>query len=467
MRQDVVKPLPRLLLCLTVIAVAGGAVWWGQEAWRYDPPKVALIGIDGGEWNVIRPLIEAGELPNLARLVREGASGELASYGLLASPQIWTTIVTGKHFDEHGINWFTVSADDHQTAADVLHDDNVIPITSHQRRVPSLWDIVGQAGYAASSIAYWATWPATPVSRHLVSDRFSYSRFNKLGSAQDELPHLTYPEGLVDDLRPYLMTPDEVTDADRARFMTGLVDVGDWREQHAIVGEFDITYAQTETYRQVTHALLDQGQPDFFTVYFQGVDVISHYFWEFMEPETAGHEVDPQGIRAFGDTIRAFYRYQDEILGEILDRLDDDTVVIVVSDHGFRAMPVAERTIAPTVSGWHRKEGIILMAGPGVRAGLTLKDASVYDVMPTVLAIFGRPMARDLAGKVLNEAFEDGVLPSRGQIETYTDMPQPPADVDATNLSPEDRRAMDRLRGIGYLGDSTKEPDREGDTSPD
>ena len=186
----------------------------------------------------------------------------------------------------------------------------------------------------------------------------------------------------------------------------------------------------------------------------QGSDRLS------VEPETAGHEVDPEGIRAFGDTVRAFYRYQDEILGEILERLDEDTVVIVVSDHGFRAMPVAERTIAPTVSGWHRKEGIILLAGPGVRAGVTLKDADVYDVMPTVLALFGRPVARDLTGRVLAEAFEDGLLPRCGQVDSYTEMPAHPADVDATTLSPEDRRALDRFRGIGYVGGTSDEPER-------
>ena len=448
------------LVALLVIA-GGGLIAWLTLAWgQSGTPKIVLIGIDGGEWRIIRPLIKKGELPNFARLVTEGASGDLTSYGLTMSPQVWNTIVTGKHYNEHGIDWFVVRLDDLDEHADMEGKAPYIPITSRQRKVPTIWDIFSQAGETTGVIGFWATWPATPVNGYMVSDRFAYSRVNKITAADLDLRHQTHPPALANELRSLVMTPDQVTAADRAQFMAGEVEAGDWRVSHDIIAEFDITYAQTQTYRQVGLHLLEKGQPDFWAIYFQGVDVTSHYFWEFMRPEQAGHQVPKEAVAKYHGVIEAFYKYQDIIIGQILERLDKDTIVIVTSDHGFRDLPYPQRGL-PHVSGWHRLEGIIAIRGPGVRPGVTLMNVDVFDITPTILALKKLPLAKDMPGRVIAEAFQRGVLEQPTFVESYTEMPEVPPVSDDLLHSPMDQDILDRLRSIGYIDDAPVPPETD------
>ncbi|MFQ5491392.1 MAG: alkaline phosphatase family protein, partial [Phycisphaerae bacterium] len=396
-----------LMGVLLVIGVVS-LVWLARTP-RGPSPKVVLFGIDGGDWRVIEPLMKAGRMPNLARLVADGASGNLTSYQPTMSPQIWNTIVTGKHYQEHGVDWFAVKLSDPGSRAELEDQELFVPITSASRKVPAVWDILGQAGDTVGVIGYWATWPATPVNGFMVSDRFSYSRINKVAGADQMLEHQTHPPELAAKLRGDVMSPEQVTAEDRAGFIKGSVEVHDWRISHDIVAEFDITYAQAQTYRRVGLHLLEQGQPDFFAIYFQGVDVTCHYFWEFRRPAYAGREVPAESIEKFGGVIDAFYQYQDKILGEFLERLNDDTVVIVCSDHGFKDLVFDERT-QPHISGWHRLNGMLVIAGPGIKAGTKLTGVDVYDITPTILALRNLPVAKDMKGRVIAEAFEQGAL---------------------------------------------------------
>jgi hypothetical protein len=69
-------------------------------------PKLMLIGIDSATWHVMTPLIERGELPNLGRLIREGAHGPLRTFFPTLSPLVWSTISTGKSPEKHGMKSF-------------------------------------------------------------------------------------------------------------------------------------------------------------------------------------------------------------------------------------------------------------------------------------------------------------------------------------------------------------------------
>ena len=65
--------------------------------------SVMLFGMDGLDWRVATPLLEAGEMPNLARLIERGASGKLETILPTHSPIIWTSVVTGREMQDHGI----------------------------------------------------------------------------------------------------------------------------------------------------------------------------------------------------------------------------------------------------------------------------------------------------------------------------------------------------------------------------
>lgn len=144
-------------------AVAGSWLWLGG---RDRPPRVVLIGLDGADWNVMAPLLERGELPHLSRLIRDRAGAPCTSYMPTMSPQVWTTIVTGKNVAEHGVDWFAVRLEDESVKGDMETEKTLILITSRHRKVPALWDILGQAGFTRAPSA---TGPRGPPPRSMAS----------------------------------------------------------------------------------------------------------------------------------------------------------------------------------------------------------------------------------------------------------------------------------------------------------
>jgi tetratricopeptide (TPR) repeat protein len=114
----------------------------------------------------------------------------------------------------------------------------------------------------------------------------------------------------------------------------------------------------------------------------------------------------------FKDVVSEWYAYQDELLGRLLDKIDlETTAVFVLSDHGFKS---GERRIRSeqtvdinTAHLDHEPEGIFLAAGPGIRRGARVEDASVLDVTPTLLHYLGLAVGKDMDGKVLTGIFEE------------------------------------------------------------
>jgi predicted AlkP superfamily phosphohydrolase/phosphomutase len=92
-----------------------------------------------------------------------------------------------------------------------------------------------------------------------------------------------------------------------------------------------------------------------------GLDRIHHGMWKFWDPSHRKYEPG----NPYEDAIPAYYRYLDRELGEILAMLDDDTVVVIVSDHGSRAM---EGGFA--VNQWLRQEGLLVLRDEPLYEGL-------------------------------------------------------------------------------------------------
>ena len=68
--------------------------------------KLAIIGIDGATYDIIHPMIAAGELPNIAKILRDGVSGALESEKPPMTPPAWTSMFTGLNPGKHGVFHF-------------------------------------------------------------------------------------------------------------------------------------------------------------------------------------------------------------------------------------------------------------------------------------------------------------------------------------------------------------------------
>ncbi|HZO10161.1 MAG TPA: alkaline phosphatase family protein, partial [Myxococcota bacterium] len=105
--------------------------------------RVLLVGIDGVEWSVARPLIQEGRLPHLRALMERGSFGRLATMTPTLSPILWTTIATGRKPEEHGILGFT--------------DADLRQYSSAQRRGRAVWNVADLYHLASDVFGWWIT----------------------------------------------------------------------------------------------------------------------------------------------------------------------------------------------------------------------------------------------------------------------------------------------------------------------
>lgn len=399
--------------------------------------RVALIGLDGADWEIIDPLIARGLLPNLSRLKSQGAWGNMKSMNPMLSPLLWTTVATGRPPEQHGIIDFLMR--DASTGKPV-------PVPSRSRKVKALWNILTDAGRKSAFVAWWATWPAEEVDGYMVSDRVAYSTFSFVDKRENDGAGATWPPGYFQEIRPRLQDAAGIPDAE----LKDLADAtpAEFRRLAGIV-------AGARSYQAVALDLLSRGQPDLFSVYYQGIDEVCHRFAHYMPPKMA--MVSQEDYERYRGTVESYYRYQDRLLGQVLARLAPDTNVILLSDHGFRnggGRPVDE---PPYIEGkpglWHRQYGIVILSGPAIRPG-RLDTSSLLDVTPTVLYLLGLPEAEDMPGRVLEEAIAERFLrrfPQR-TVPSYEALggARPAADLVAD--SRVEAEMIEKLRSLGYIG---------------
>ncbi|MFQ5701590.1 MAG: tetratricopeptide repeat protein, partial [Acidobacteriota bacterium] len=401
-----------------------------------DVRRVLLIGLDGADWKIIDPLIAVGRMPHLEEVIRSGARARLRTITPTLSPIVWTSIATGVGPQRHGILDFIAPGG---------RTGQSIPVTSSMRRVKAIWNMVSGRRRTAGIIAWWASWPAEKVDGFVVSDRVAYQLFG-FDNGAEMLRKRVFPEALAQVIDPFIVSPSRITDAEVGRFIPA---VGPGPDMTRKVQELKTNLASTRTYLSIGMDLLAAYDPDLKAIYFEGTDTIAHEFMRYRRPQMA--HVSPEDIEAFSGVVDAYYEYIDEVIGKLLSLADERTVVVICSDHGFRTgrnRPVVDPRIGTGgAAEWHRRFGILVMRGPGVRRGVTLDVASVLDITPTILAIMGLPVARDMEGEVIRGAFETPPAPAR--IASYEEPGSTGgAEPEASAI---DAEILEKLSALGYL----------------
>jgi len=417
--------------------------------------KVVVIGVDSFDWRILDPLIRAGRMPNMAKLTARGARANLRTLRPILSPVIWTSIATGVKPARHGIVDFVVTARD--TGA-------LVPVTSAMRQVPALWTLLSRQGIGVSVVGWWATWPAETVRGSIVTDRVAFQLFES--SMKEDWKSAdpaknrgkTYPAELMEEVRPLIKAPGDVTDEEVAWFLPGgrfpasLTD-----GQRDLLDRFRTVIAAGETYHAVALKRFQEEDASLKMVYYEGPDTTSHLFMKYRPPLLPG--TTPSEMELFGGIIDRYYERQDRFIGEILAVVGDDADIVMASDHGFKSdtnrPPHSDSTIEQgNAAEWHTPLGMLLLAGRDIRPGITLAAASVLDVAPTILTLFGLPVARDMDGQPLTEALEPEFLERHpvAWIDSYGGIRQAPAEGE-TVASADDAAVIERLRSLGYIGD--------------
>lgn len=364
--------------------------------------RLLLVGWDAADWKVIRPLLAAGEMPNLAGLIARGVHGNLSTIHPPLSPMVWTSIATGKRPPAHGIYGFT------EPTPDGL---SVRPITNRARRAKAFWNIAHQNGLRGIVAGWWPSHPAEPIRGAMVSDQYQLKGEDAVNRPMR--PGAVSPASWAPRLAELRVHPSEIDGDILNLFVPGwqAIDQSKDKSLHDLAS----IIAETMSIHAAATELLEHEPWDVAAIYYCGVDHFSHRFMRYHAEKPFPADKDATDPPLFRNVVRNAYRYHDVMLGRLMMLAGRDTSVLVLSDHGFhsdRLLPdhIPAEAAGPAVE--HRNFGIFCLAAPGVRAGQQLFGASVLDIAPTVLHLLGLPAALDMDGKVLVNAFEDPAVPT-------------------------------------------------------
>jgi predicted AlkP superfamily phosphohydrolase/phosphomutase len=274
-------------------------------------PKIVIIGLDAAVLTLLEPWMAEGKLPHLAALVQDGVSGPLESVVPPLTPAAWTSFMTGKNPGKHGIYNFMEQERDNY---------GLLFTSGANRRAETLWKIANDAGLTVGVMNTPFTYPPEKLNGFQISGLDTPSP----ASAFIHPPELR--REIEENLGPLKL------DLRYLGFMTNF----DKRAQ--VLGELK---ASDEQWSRVALYLLNRHPQDVMMFTFMSIDTIQHYFWHYMDKNHFYH--DAEGAELFRDSILQCYQRLDATVGEIIARLDRETTVLVVSDHGQAA--VSDRTL--------------------------------------------------------------------------------------------------------------------------
>ena len=417
------------------------------------PPdvKVMLVGLDGADWRIADPLMAAGSMPNLKRLVDGGVRSNLLSITPMLSPVIWTSMATGVEPARHGILDFLAPSASGSNE----------PVTSSARRAPTVWELLSDAGAPVGVTGWWATWPADPVNGYMVTDRVAYQLFG-YSSDPRSAAGKTWPASAYDAVQPLIVPTDAIPWSDITPYLTGSRSRPEefQPEERERLDEFRTLLAAGRTYLDIALAMRKRVPVRFESVYFEGTDTVGHLFMSYRPPKLASADV--RGFESFQAIVDRYYEEADRMLGRLLEGRDDWTV-IVVSDHGFavdqtRPLTTDSRIGHGAAADWHRRFGVFVIRGPGVKKGVRLDEASIYDVAPTILALFHQPVPLSWPGRVLAAALEPGLLASHPVLFRADDPVRRASGAPQPEDEQESRELREKLQSLGYISASDAKP---------
>jgi tetratricopeptide (TPR) repeat protein len=198
--------------------------------------------------------------------------------------------------------------------------------------------------------------------------------------------------------------------------------------------------------------LLDNEPWDFFAVYYDAIDHFCHGFMKYHPPQQAW--IPDEEFELYQGVVSMGYQLHDQMLGTLLRKAGDDVRVVLMSDHGFHPDHLRPRMIPQIPAGpaiEHSDFGILVMAGEGIKKDELIHGASVIDITPTLLAMYGLPVGEDMDGKVLLDAFEE--TPALRTIPSWEDVPgddgRHPPDKRLDPLAAKE--ALEQLVALGYI----------------
>ncbi len=251
--------------------------------------RVVVLGIDGVPYTYIQKLFQAGELPNFRAIVGEGAFVQMDTTLPNVSSVAWSSFMTGQNPGKHNIYGFV----ERQPGS----LKTFIP-TSRNMRSPAIWEILSAAGKRVFAMNVPVTYPSRQVNGIVVGCFLS-------PNVEKAAPNAEVAQAL--------------------KRLNYCVDADPWRarqDKDSFLSHLDEVF---ERRIDAMRYFWRQEPWDFFMAHIMETDRLHHFFWEEME----------QGHMKYAPAFLEFYKRLDQVLGEVRSWLDEDTTLVILSDHGF------------------------------------------------------------------------------------------------------------------------------------
>jgi predicted AlkP superfamily phosphohydrolase/phosphomutase len=420
--------------------------------------RVLWIGLDGIEWEVLKPLLERGELPHLEGLIERGVVGYLQTFEPSFSPVLWTTMATGKYPPEHKIVGF-------------LDPDTQGPFTSNARKGKALWNIASDYGLRCNVTGYWITWPAEAINGIMISQVTTREQYDDIwkGMLYENVKDSTYPPEFIDEIWPVVepfQTRTFIDEEILPRIFDFPKDLNPSSKVVKLISDSNWSLAGDFVYSEAGKYLLEHHPGDLDIVYLGGTDVLAHRFWAFREPDFYEYKIQDRYIEAFGSAIDNYYKVADRMVGDLLARVPENTRVIVCSDHGMGPkFPDGKDGDRRTILSAHHLDapaGILIAAGDGIKKGPGLKAVlesgtldnigNVLDITPTLLYLMDIPVGRDMkGGRVMKSVVDPHLLDARPveYVDTHDVDFRPPTS--SRRSIAGEKAFIKNFSGLGYI----------------
>ncbi|MFX1426044.1 MAG: alkaline phosphatase family protein [Promethearchaeota archaeon] len=261
--------------------------------------KIVIIGLDCATPKTLFQDFKE-TCPNIKKLMELGVYGKLRTCDPPITIPAWMVMSTGKKAGTLGLYGFRHRKEN-------SYDEFWIA-TSYNIKDKKVWDIIAERGLRSCVLGLPPTYPVQPINGCLVSGFIT----------PDNKTEFTYPPDLKEEIQKNIGNY--------------IFDV-DFRIENKdnLLNEI---YDMTKIHFKTVKFLMQNKEWDYFKFVIIGLDRIHHAFWKFYDKEHPKYE---EGNK-FKDVVKEYYSYLDKEIGEILDLLDEDTVVMIVSDHGAKAM---------------------------------------------------------------------------------------------------------------------------------
>jgi hypothetical protein len=374
------------------------------QALRAPRRNLLVVGIEGASWDLLTSYASEGAMPVVARLLQNGAAGPLQSLTPYDRAALWTTAATGKRPLKHGV----VSSRSFPTPGGTLGLLPVLPGAAipggarpdraFLRRSLTFWEILAARGHEAAVLGWPASAPARDGLVLWASDVFFDG---------DTGADAARPPFAANEARLFHVPPDSLDRPLARSLVPGGLPEGEPRKAPLRGAARDLTVTGAAL------AILPSGPHNVAALVLSGLTEASRLFGSAGDARYWGLSMPEKEAEAPAAALRAYYRFLDELLGEILEREGKDRTICLFAPVGWGPPPTLEAVASflggrrPSASPDAARDGFVVFAGAGVRAGVRLTSADVLDLAPTLLVLAGEPLARDMDGRVLAEAFDE------------------------------------------------------------